>query len=127
MDLYANKMELQGFIASDLKLEPTRNGGQRCYFDIKVVMAACKKIEYIPITLWNAYAVQFVKNFHKGDNILIEGELIRNSGSDGRKYLVINCKKIKLIVPAAAVTLKGAKSTNYAQKTTFTKNICCFS
>lgn len=107
MDLYANKTVLQGFIASDLKLEPTKNGGQRCYFDVKVVMTARKKIEYIPITLWNAYAVQFVQSFHKGDNILIEGELTRNSSPDGRKYLVINCGKIRMIVPASATSQTG--------------------
>ena len=85
MELYANKTVLQGFIASDLKLEPTKNGGKRCYFDVKVIMSDRKKIEFIPITLWNAYAEQFVQAFHKGDNILIEGELMRNSGPDGRK------------------------------------------
>ena len=107
MELYTNKTVLQGFIASDLKLEPTRNGGQRCYFDIKIVAATSKKIEYIPITLWNAAAVQIVQQFHKGDNILIEGELARNSGPDGRKYLVINCGVIKLIVSAAASANAG--------------------
>ncbi len=122
MELYANKTVIQGFIASDLKLEPTKNGGQRCYFDIKIIMTARKKIEYIPITLWNAYAEQFVERFHKGDNILIEGELMRNSGPDGRKYLVINCGVIRLVVPAQTTEniespanySKRVDTTNYA-------------
>lgn len=100
MELYANYTKLQGFIASDLKLEPTQNGGNRCYFDIKIAKADKKKIEFIPITLWNAYAAKFVENFRKGDNILIEGELSRSSSADGRKYLVIDCGVIKLIVSA---------------------------
>ncbi len=121
--LYANKTVLQGFIASDLKLEPTKNGGQRCFFDIKVVMASRKKIEFIPITLWNAYAEQFVKTFHKGDNIQIEGELLRNSGPDGRKYLVISCGIIRLIVPASSSLSEIGHKPNYAQKSSFTKSI----
>ncbi len=96
--LYTNKAVLQGFIATDLKLDVTRNGGKRCYFDIKIISDR-KKIEYIPITLWNAAAEQFVENFHKGDNILVEGELMRNSSADGRKYLVINCGVVRLIAP----------------------------
>ncbi|MCI8459363.1 MAG: single-stranded DNA-binding protein [Clostridia bacterium] len=99
MELYVNKMVLQGFIASNLNVEPTKNGGKRCYFDIKIISADRKKIEYIPITLWNAYAVQFAENFNKGDNVLIEGELMRNSSADGRKYLVINAKVVRLIIP----------------------------
>ena len=72
-------------------------------------MADRKKIEFIPITLWNAAAEQVVQNFHKGDNVLIEGELARNSSPDGRKYLVINCGVIRLIVPARSTEVqKGA-------------------
>ena len=100
-----NKLELQGFIASELKLEPTCNGGKRCYFDIKIVSEDRKKIEYLPITLWNEFAEEFVKKFHAGDKILILGKLERNGSADGRKYLVIKCCDIKLIVPAKA---KGA-------------------
>ncbi len=106
MEMYANKTVLQGFIATDLKLDPTKNGGKRCYFDIKIVSDR-KKIEFIPITLWNATAEQFVQSFHKGDNIMIEGELVRNSSPDGRKYLVINCGVIRLIVPARSSALQN--------------------
>ena len=122
--LCANKIELQGFIASELSVEPTKNGGKRCYFDIKVVSDR-KKVEYIPITLWNAAAEQFVQKFHKGDNIRIEGELTRNSSPDGRKYLVINCGVIRLIVAAqsssAPASSKEGTDTNIAQKSSFTK------
>lgn len=98
---YMNLITLQGFIASDLVLQPTSNGGQRCYFDVKVETDGRKKVEYIPVTLWNAAAAQFVEKFKKGDNVLISGELTRNSTPDGRKYLVISCNNIKLIVAAS--------------------------
>ena len=90
-----NKVTFQGRFTADPELRQTASGVFFCNFDV-AWSEKYKEVEstrFLKCRAWRTTAEFLPKYFHKGDQVIIEGQLITNSWTDdqGQKHSTIIC------------------------------------
>lgn len=116
-----NSIALQGRLTKDPELKTTNKGVNYVNF-----MIACdrnyvpnngeRKADFIPVVAWRGTADFICKYFHKGDMILVNGELNSDSyeDKDGNRRTTYKVKADR--VNFAGSKRKGTSENNYDTK-----------
>ena len=115
-----NKVTFQGRFTADPIMKQTPSGVSFCNFDVawsekyKEVESTC----FLKCRAWRTTAEFLPKYFHKGDQVIIEGQLITNSWTDdqGQKHSTIICDVDKCHFCGAKGGAQGAgnyQASNY--------------
>lgn len=70
-----NRVNLSGYMASDIKIATTKNGHKRGNFQLAVARYN-KQADFFPCEAWDINAENIEKYFGKGKGIEIEGNLL---------------------------------------------------
>ena len=107
-----NKVILQGRLTADVELKTTQSGISVATFTIAVDRAYKsgeeKKADFISCVAWRGTAEFLSRNFHKGQELVVDGELqTRSYEKDGQKRFVteVNVYNVHFCGPKAQPTV----------------------